>query len=266
MAQTWKIFEQQCFDYLVSEYGTKANFTKYGDSDSTNSDVLVTTSSSKFFIDIKKSSAQSGQFVLIPDTNNNVFQFSDRNKSDRNQYTDSIIEHMNSKFHAFETSGTSGKEIEMNSSIFSNWIQAYYHSKNVKYIVTKEQDYIFIPLNKIDTYFEITATYRTKRSGSGTPPKSIHQELASFLQNMYPHSDIKIDTKKMYLIIDDISLHSTKFQHKNRNYQISQTRDLNTYEIRKLSNTANANVIFSLKLIKPQSAEDFLQFENEFTI
>ncbi len=239
MAQTWKIFEQQCFDYLVSEYGTKANFTKYGDSDSTNSDVLVTTSSSEFFVDIKKSSAQSGQFVLIPDTKNEVFQFSDRNKSDCNQYTDSIIEHMNSQFHAFEISGTSGKEIEMNSSIFSDWIQNYYLSKNVKYIVTKEQEYIFIPLNKIDTYFEITATYRTKRSGSGTPPKKIHQELASFLQSTYPHADIKIDTKKMYLITDDTSLHGTKFQHQSYSYQISQTNEVNTYEIRKLSNTAN---------------------------
>ncbi|MBR1424446.1 hypothetical protein IJ579_02660 [bacterium] len=76
----WEEFEKQCTDYLNQEFCNFATFKTMGGSDSTVSDILVKTNTNKtFYIDVKHSPAQCGQFVLLPDIKTQKFVYSSRN-------------------------------------------------------------------------------------------------------------------------------------------------------------------------------------------
>lgn len=208
---------------------------------------MIETQSSTFFVEVKSSKAQSGQFVLKPDKENKVFLFSKSNKTKNNKYVTEIISHMNSNFSDYENPRTKGKVLNMDSNIFYDWIKDYYSSKEVQYIMTKNiNNYIFVPLDKLDIYFDVTATFRIKRSGSSKPSRNVYNNLISFIQDKYPNSIIEEDKKNLYFKIDNDLLHGTKFVIENNKYQFSKTTDSYVYAVRKLSKTANPNVIFSL--------------------
>ena len=54
-----------------------------------------------------------------------------------------------------------------------------------------------------------------------------------------------------------------KIQAIHYDYQFNPIKD-NLFEIRRLSNTKNANVIFSISLMKEQAENDLIEFESEF--
>jgi hypothetical protein len=94
----------------------------------------------------------------------------------------------------------------------------------------------------------VTATYRVKRSGSSHPnPKSV-DNIKEHLMSFYNISGDDIEfTKDGHLFVSSASnLNNVRFQLGDYEYMFSE-RD-NNYEIRRLSNTYNANVIFSIKL------------------
>lgn len=110
----WEKFEIQCTDYLNRKFGTYARFIHQGGADSTVSDILVETKRGKsFYIDVKHSPAQCGQFVLLPDLETCTFKYSRQNVNPINRYAEIIIDYMNEDFDAFREAGTAGKDINM---------------------------------------------------------------------------------------------------------------------------------------------------------
>lgn len=162
-------------------------------------------------------------------------------------------------FKVFHNVGTKGVYIEgISKEIFYSWIIDFYKSKSTKYFITKKMNYIIIPLEKIDEYFDITACYRVKKSGSSDPSNKNIDEIVNFLKNNNIKFKLEINDKKLY-IVTEYHL-DKKIKINDYTYQFNNI-DKNIYNVRKLSNTNNANVIFSIKLIKNyQEEEDLISF------
>lgn len=256
-------FETECYEHLKKYYKTpNTDFKHEGGMDSTKSDIAVIKNGKvDFYIEVKDSSAQSGQFVLLPDEDTQKFIFSRRNKSEPNEITDIIIEYMNNDFHRFNNAGTAGQSLNIKSTIFSDWIIEHYKEKNVKYLISYNKGFVIFPINKFGKYFDITANYRIKKSGSGNPSQKDFNSIKLWINNYYGSVNFIQKDKKLYVKITE-PLTQDKFLLGQHTYFLSR-QDTNLYEIRKLSNTYNMNVIFSVKLIKAQEPEDLDEFKSQ---
>lgn len=241
----WEDFEVECTDYLKKAYGDYAKFTHKGGSDSTVPDIYVETEHGSFYIDAKHSPAQCGQFVLLPDISTGTFQYSPQNVNRINTYAKKIMEHMNKSFDEFRDAGTAGKDIVMpgDQDIFADWIIEIYKEKGARFFITNNQT--ILPIERFKEYFEITAKYRIKRSGSSSVGKSRIPAVKDHITHDYVVQDTRIDGDKLFVISRE-PYHNERFILHGYEYMFS-LRD-HEYEIRKLSNTYNANVIFSIKL------------------
>ena len=222
----WEEFEIQCTDFLNSRFGAYAKFFHQGGADSTVPDILVETKSgNSFYIDAKHSPAQCGQFVLLPDLDTGTFEYSRLNVNRINRYAEMIMDYMNEDFDAFREAGTAGKDIDMpnGSDIFANWIIQAYKDKGANFFITN--NYTILPIERFREYFDVTAKYRIKRSGSGNVGKSRLKPVMDYISPQ--------------------QLHDRRFILRGIEYMFSLRGD--EYELRKLSNTYNANVIFSIK-------------------
>lgn len=242
----WEDFEIECTNYLNKRFGAYARFTHQGGSDSTVPDILVETNSGKeFYIDAKHCPAQCGQFVLLPDIETCSFEYSRQNVNRINAYAEQIMDHMDTQFDEYREAGTAGKDICMSngSSIFSDWIIQAYEEKGAEFFITN--DFTILPIERFQEFFEVTAKYRIKRSGSSSVGKSRLSPVLNYIKSHdYIMTASRIDGDKLF-IESNTSLHNTRFILQQYEYMFSQRGD--EYEIRKLSNTYNANVIFSIK-------------------
>lgn len=244
--EKWKDFEIQCTNYLNNKFGAYATFTHQGDHDSTISDILVhIKNKNSFYIEAKHSPAQCGQFVLLPDLETQTFQYSPLNAHRINKYSAMIIDYMNKYFDEFREAGTTGKYIDMpnGSNIFGNWIIQSYKEKGTKFFITN--NYTILPINHFKDYFNITAKYRIKRSGSGNVGKNRLNSVIDYIKsNDYIITDSHISGSKLFLVSPQ-QLHNHRFILRGTEYMFSLRGA--EYELRKLSNTYNANVIFSIR-------------------
>lgn len=251
-------FEIECFEYLIEKYGDR--FYREGGMDSTKSDIAVIKNNrTAFFIEAKDTAAQSGQFVLLPDEDAETFIFSPRNKSEPNEMTDIIIDYMNRDFDRFNSAGTAGESLDIDSDVFSDWIIQHYIDKDVKYVISYGNGYVILPIEKFDEYFDISAKYRIKKSGSGEPAKRDIPTVISTIFNTYPSAKFYEQGKKLFVDIPNrVSIQ--KFVLGNYTYYLSE-QSSNAYEVRRLSNTYNMNVIFSIRLRRSQDIADLREFE-----
>lgn len=256
-------FETRCYEYLKQIYRERSSkFYHEGGMDSTQSDIAVIKDGKiDFFIEAKDSLAQSGQFVLIPDETTETFIFSPRNRSKPNEMTNIIIEYMNRSFYKFNCAGTAGKALDMDTSVFSQWIIEHYKERNVKYVISYDGDYVIFPIRKFDSYFDISATYRIKKSGSTEPAKKDIKMVKQEIKNIYSSAVFTNEDKKLFVEITT-PLTIDRFVLGKYTYYFSE-QSPNVYEVRKLSNTYNMNVIFSIELIKTQDAGDLDEFESD---
>ncbi|CCJ32983.1 hypothetical protein [Caloramator australicus] len=261
MPSMWENFEIDCTEYLNRKFGDYASFKHMGRSDSTIPDIKVTTKSGNvFYIEAKHCPAQCGQFVLLPDIAKRTFIYSPLNTTPKNTYAEQIIKHMNAQFDEFKEAGTSGKDIIMNngSEIFSNWIIDTYRNKGVCYFITN--NYTIFPIERFSEYFNVSAKYRVKRSGSSHVGKSNIPNILSYIKSQgYDIKSTRIEGGKLFVVLAE-SLHNQRFILNGYEYMFS-LRD-SEYEIRKLSNTFNANVIFSIDLTANKSGigtEEFIR-------
>lgn len=242
----WEEFEIKCTNYLNQTFGTYATFTHQGGPNSTIPDILVETSSgNSFYMEAKHSPAQCGQFVLLPNIETETFEYSKQNVSRINTYAKMIIQHMNKSFDEFREAGTSGKEINMQngSDIFSNWIIQTYQDKRTRFFITN--NFTILPIERFQQYFDVTAKYRIKRSGSGNVGKSRLKSVMEYISSHnYEITDFRVQKDKFF-VISSQQLHNQRFILDGNEYMFSLRG--NEYEIRKLSNTYNANVIFSIE-------------------
>lgn len=258
---SWEDFEKDCVKYLNRNFGRYADFIHEGGSDSTISDIEVNTiSGSNFYIEAKLCPAQCGQFVLLPDIASSTFIYSQKNSTPINNSAKKIMDYMNQCFEDFKEAGTAGKEIIMvdGQEVFSEWITGYYKNKGTKYFITN--NYILLPIEEFSDYFYVTADYRVKRSGSSNVGKGNIPNVINYINSYdYVIDNIRADKSKLFVESTE-SLHNRRFILGGYEYMFS-TRD-SEYEIRRLSNTFNANAIFSIDL-KPNkvgmSREEFIQ-------
>lgn len=247
--EAWKQFELDCTDHLNSVFGYKAIFTHQGFEDSTVADIKCTTKSGRiFYLEAKQCPAQCNQFVLLPDVATKTFKYSSMNSLPINEYSQKIIEHMNSDFEEFKEAGTSGKDIVFDGceDVFFDWIKRAYEKKKVEYFITN--GYRIFKLNEISNNFNITAKYRVKRSGSTHVGDTRMSGVKSFIAANYGITDTRVDGKKLFVRTDK-EMHNLRFNYDAYEYMFSKRG--NEYEIRQLSNTFNANVIFSVSIKNP---------------
>ena len=250
MDKSWEINEKECFLYLTNNYGDK--FTLEGLYNSNISDIKM--KNNNFYIEVKSIKSQCGQFVVLEE--NNEFIYSNKNKTSINKYSDCIITYMNNNFHLFTNVTSKPIDIILDTNIFYSWVKNFYRLKNVKYFITKvnSNNYIIIPLDNIDNYFNISACYRVKKSGSSNITKNNFDEIKSLLNNI----DFTFVEKKGKIFIKTKYNINEKLKGDIYTYQFKLVeKDL--YKIRRLSNTNNPNVIFSIELIKKEQDENDLK-------
>lgn len=268
MAQAgWKAFEKKCVKYLNKVYRSpkRCTFTLKGGSDSTASDIVVKTESGKTFnIEAKMPAAQSGQFVLFPNDCERLFEYSEHNKSPKTPMADKIIESMNADYQKYCKPTTKGIDLEIPESAMFDWVKDYYSRvKKTRYFITQYNDqYVVMPVSKIDQYFEISGKYRIKRSGSCHPAKKNIQEIEQMLkENGMEYEQFTFKNKGCSIVIkggeNTFTLSGAFYRYK------FDKNGGDTYHIRRLSNTAHANVIFSLTAKSPQQKADLEQFEKD---
>ena len=261
---TWRNFEIDCTNYLNNKYGVYAKFTSFGGTNSNIPDITVETNSGRFFcLEAKHCPAQSGQFVLLPDISTREFVYSSSNATSPNMSACIIIHHMNNFFEEYLEAGTKGKAIDFDNctNVFSKWIIDYYKNKGVKYFITN--NYIILPIERFSLYFNVNAMYRVKRSGSSSVGKSNLSTVINYIESSFKIHGYKCIGPKLF-INAPFGMHNTIFMLDDSKYMFSQRG--NDYEVRKLSNTDNANVIFSIQLKSNQYKEDLTVFENELII
>lgn len=245
----WEIFESDCVNVLNREYSKyNVTFEGTGKSDSTQSDIKVLKNKSLlFFIECKMNVAQSGQFVLLPkDTH---FIYSPGNEFEINEFSQVILNYINDNFELYKNVGTASLDIPLSKEIFNSWIINHYKSKNAKYIITSYNSLgLIFPIEKLGDYFNVTANFRIKGSGSSSLPTSHSNAVSNFFSQKYGSSYSRMYTNgNKYLVECSTRIpDKTEFSLDSTRYFIREQGN-NTYEIRKLSNTRNANVIFSAK-------------------
>lgn len=265
MDKLWKENEEKCFNYLKNKFSSdKIKFEKCGEYNPTQSDIKVTIDNQVFYIEVKMDNAQCGQFVLIPNNITKSFEYSLKNKEPLNTYSNNIKEYMDYNFDKYINANTKGEPLpDSLSNNFENWILNHYQNKNVKFIITRHNnDFIIFPLSEFFKYFKVSATYRIKKSGSSEPPQKSLPLLKKYILDNY-NANLKIFNKKIF--IESNRIHdNTKFILNNVEYMFSKNDCHNIYEyqIRKLSKTNNANVIFSIKCHLSQQLNDLENFTN----
>ena len=240
--KNWENHERKCTEFLNNNYGKYATFTHCGGSNSNVNDIMVKAPTRSFSIDVKLCPAQCGQFVLIPNRTEKRFEYG-KNRLKRSKYTDIILEYMNDHFDEFCDAGTKGKEISLPSDILFGLIKETYLEKGVLFFMPNES---IIPTWQINQYFDVSAVYRVKKSGSG----SVNKKEKEIIKGMY--SDLYEEGKKPFS-----SRYHNDFEMDGRTYIFADRDD--RYEVRRLSNTKNANVIFTIRNPRPCTDEEFIK-------
>lgn len=261
-------FELEILAYLKKNYeNDDIKFIHHDTADSTGSDIeVIIYGSSEFFIEAKDTTAQSGQFVLLPDDTTRTFIFSLRNKSVPNEMTEIMIAYMNAEYDRFNVAGTAGETLNIAPDIFTQWIIGHYKEKNVKYVISKRSRIIICPIDKFGEYFEVSANFRIKQSGSSEPSSKYVDAVIDALQQNYGITDIykqTINGKKKLFVNAPASLSKVRFKLGNNTYYLSPQDTAESFEVKQLSNTRNKNVIFTINVKKEQNPEDLAQFKSE---
>lgn len=241
----WEEFEIQCTKYLTDNF-PNISFIHQGGSNSTVADIKVCSKNGEYFIEAKNCPAQCGQFVLLPNLKTISFDYSSQNVNIFNKHAQVIINYMNKEFDLFKEAGTAGKDIIFPKcqDIFSDWIIDAYKKKGVRFIISN--NYKIVRIEDFAKAFFISAKYRIKRSGSSSVGKSFMTTVKNEIVKKYNISSFRENGTKLF-ISSSIELHNSRFIIDGTEFMISK-RETNTYEIRKLSNTFNANAIFSIDI------------------
>ena len=261
--KNWQINEVKCVEYLNNHFGTNiVSFEGKGGFDSTESDIIVLKNGIRAcYIEAKMPKSQCGQFVLFPNKENRKFESSRKNRpSEPSLPAEEIIEAMDANFDCY-CNPSGSNNLDMDQQLFYSWIIDHYKYKKVEYfIVSTGNDFLIFPLQKLDKYFVASAKYRVKKSGSSNPSVTQEAELKKLFSGPSCHnSKVFRQGKELYAHVED-EREKIIVDTLEKSYQLSKVEDC-TYRITRLSQTYNANVIFSISLKKfVQDESDLEEF------
>lgn len=260
--ETWEIFENECSEYLQKKYSEKGvKFTVTGGHDANQSDIQVMKDNKTILsIECKMSAAQCGQFVLFVDEMNKKFIFSKKNRTPYDDYVKSVITEMEQNF---DDCNISAKDLPISQKVIYDWVKNYYlNVKKSSYCITRSNlGFIIFPIENIDKYFEFSAKYRVKKSGSSNPTQNNKNEIEQILREINISASIDMTNSECSA---RFTYNKDKFILCGNKYKYQFTQDGSVYKIRRLSNTSNANFIVSIKLKEEkQNSADLIQFESD---
>ena len=249
----WKLFEESVFKYLTENICIEdVNFSYSGNSDSTKGDIEVNFRNAQTFnIECKENESQSSQFVLEIDRQNEIFFFSEKNKSNPSN-ANQIINHMNNDFNYYaglKKSKNLNNKLLCEKEILYKFVIDNLISKGSRFIATSKnrkgpynkKNIIFFLTSELENYFDLFGTYRTKQSGSRIPSK---KDLIAF-----PYETFEIEEfKKKRFFVNDIN--SEIPDRIGDKFFLQKVNSFGRRELRIRGKTKNHNVIFSLKLKK----------------
>lgn len=260
----WQEFEEECLEYLRKKYpNSAATFELKGNHNSTVSDIFVTIHNhSSFYIDVKEPIAQSGQFVLFSNNTTRQFEYSKKNETKINPYSQEIMAYMDKFYDEFVSAGTTGLSLDMDPDIFCNWIKKHYQEKGAEFFMSKGKNgYVIFPLDKINEYFDVSAKYRIKKSGSSNLSAKDRTLLPTIISQLFINKySIFTDGKKTY-VETEANINRKKVSYGEYTYYFNKSSH-NSYVVTRLSNTRNLNVIFTVALKQEQNLSDLKVFEN----
>jgi|688.fasta_scaffold352087_2 hypothetical protein len=257
--QNWQKLEIEISNYLRNLLGNNYLVENTGGSDSFKPDIIVSNKSekSKVFIEVKSNIAQCGQFVVLDE--NKTFLFSNENKTLQSN-ANNIITFMNKHYSTFSQSSTSGIELNLKKEIFYQWVKNYFIQKKVNFIATMiGSKVVFFKPENIDEYYDISATYRVKKSGSRDLPlnysfEELRKEVSDYLSSNKIDSEIiKIqrESKKTRIFFSKTNnIKNLRIMVKGYSLFLNNITGDQFTLVKVLSNTANRNVIFSIYLKK----------------
>ncbi|HIP11861.1 MAG TPA: hypothetical protein EYG73_03980 [Arcobacter sp.] len=246
--QKWEVFQNEATDFLNSYFSI--NFTMDGGFDSTTSFITaqnvnrdITTIEAKF------GSTQAGQIVLS--TNGSKFEFCDKSKHDFNRNTMEIIKHLNSDYSLYKGTNTASIHVDISDKVLYNWVKDIYKEKNVEWIISSNKfnnltlnDLLFVPINEIEKYFDISLVFRRKKTGNTHIPG---KDIIDFKTQMdLITTDYKVKkTNNKYLLtlnerVSDFNIGSK--------YLLSMTNVDCQYFIKKKDINTNPNILFQMNL------------------
>lgn len=255
--QKWEIFQDEATDFLDNYFN--AHFTMEGGLDATTSHITVRNINQVITnIEAKFDSTQAGQIILSLE--NNKFNFCDKSKNDSNKYTQEIIKYLNSNYSLFTGMNTASIHVDINDSILFNWIKTIYRDKNVEWIISSKKfnkltlnDLLFIPINEIENYFNISLVFRRKKTGNTHIPGKDIIDFKSQLDLISKDYQIK-KTNNKYLLTMKKRLSDFNISSK---YLVGMTNVDCQYYIKKKDINTNPNIMFQLNL------KDNIEFKGE---
>lgn len=143
----------------------------------------------------------------------------------------------------------------MLSSLFGGFLQRFnLYCGQAQRVLTDNQKEV---MKQVADYFNVSAKYRIKRSGSNSVGSGNIDKVVQYLTAKYPDIKLKSVKDKVFIYAEN-NLHNERFIIGKNEYMISKRDD--NYEVRKLSNTFNANVIFSIELRTSKSGISISDF------
>jgi len=256
--QKWEVFQNEATEFLSDYFNICCSMEGGFDATTSeitarNADQVLTTIEAKFC------PAQAGQIILL--TDGNKFTFSEKSKNNSNASTLEIIDYLNENFSLF--SGNNSATIPITNISYSTlfkWVKAVYSEKNVEWIIASKEfcnlskeDTLFVPLNQIENYFDISITFRRKKTGNDHIPGKDLLDFQEEMDLVNPNYQIK-RTNNRYLMT--LNSKVTNFNIGTK-YLLSMTNKDCQYYIKKKDMNTNPNLVFQLNL------KDNIEFKDE---
>ncbi len=246
--QKWEIFQDEATDFLNNYFNV--NFTMEGGFDSTTSHITVRSENKVITtIEAKFGPTQAGQIILESD--GSKFSFCDKSKNYSNSYTQEIIKYLNSNYSSFAGVNTASIHVDISDSTLFNWVKTIYREKNVEWIISSKKfnkltlnDLLFIPINDIENYFDISIVFRRKKIGNTHIPGKDIIDFKTQLDLISKDYQIK-KTDNKYLLTLKSRLSDFNIGSK---YLLSMTNVDCQYYIKKKDINTNPNIMFQLNL------------------
>ena len=125
---------------------------------------------------------------------------------------------------------------------------------------------LICPIEKFGDYFEVSANFRIKKSGSNEPSGKYVDDVIAALKNQFNITDVykqTVNGKKKLFANAPANLSKIRFESGNYTYYLSPQAEAGHFEIKQLSNTRNKNVIFSINIKQEQQLTDLEVFKTE---